>query len=69
MHFAGRTHRKIKFGLSINANDEGLGDEDDLPSLQKIENAEKTYPVSNLPSRTPFVMPIFKCCRTVDLWS
>eukprot|EP00972_Heterocapsa_arctica_P071414 10550933-Heterocapsa_arctica.AAC.1 len=38
-HFAGRTHRMIKFGLSISANDEGFGDYDDLPPLEKIENA------------------------------
>eukprot|EP00972_Heterocapsa_arctica_P057438 8475034-Heterocapsa_arctica.AAC.1 len=37
MHFAGRTHRMIIFGLSIGANDEGLGDDDDLSPLEKIE--------------------------------
>eukprot|EP00972_Heterocapsa_arctica_P062761 9257731-Heterocapsa_arctica.AAC.1 len=37
MHFAGRTHRMIIFGLSIDANDEGIGDDDDLSPLVKIE--------------------------------
>ena len=35
--FAGRIHRMIKLGLSI--DDEGLGDDDDLPPLGEVEGA------------------------------
>eukprot|EP00972_Heterocapsa_arctica_P073834 10899460-Heterocapsa_arctica.AAC.1 len=39
MHFASGIHRMIKLGLSISANDEGPGVDDDLPLLEKIEDA------------------------------
>eukprot|EP00972_Heterocapsa_arctica_P010537 1547863-Heterocapsa_arctica.AAC.1 len=39
MHFASGIHRMIKLGLSISANDEGPGVDDDLPLLEKIEHA------------------------------
>ena len=35
--FAGRIHRMIKLGLSI--DDEGLGDDDGLPPLEEVEGA------------------------------
>jgi molecular chaperone HtpG len=38
-HLAGCKHRMIKLGLTISANDEGFGDDDNLPLLKKIDDA------------------------------
>merc|ERR1711868_344833 len=37
--FAGRIHRMIKLGLSIDDDDEGLADDDDPPPLEEVEGA------------------------------
>ena len=36
---AGRIHRMIKLGLSLDDDDEGLGGDGDLPPLEEVEGA------------------------------
>merc|ERR1711992_138949 len=38
--FASRIHRLVKLGLSIDDDDDGLGDDDDLPPLEDIDEGE-----------------------------
>ena len=38
-HLAGRTRLMIKLGLSIDDDDEGLGDGDSLPPLEEVQGA------------------------------
>ena len=42
--FAGRIHRMIKLGLSLDDNDEGLGGDNDLPPLEEVEGAADGAP-------------------------
>merc|ERR1712190_519057 len=64
--FAGGIHRMIKLGLSIDDDDEGLGDDDDRPPLEEVEGAADE--ASKMEEVDYIVMYVLACFRALHFF-